>query len=200
MRYVLSVLAGFALVASLSLPASAQSFQDLGRALDALAGPQPQPRPNATPRPQPSARMNCDSYASEMVRLDQDARRQRCRGWNGHSDYAGHRNWCQRGGDTNRALASWNQRFGATCSGQAARPAPVANRASAVHCDDYAVRMSNMNRTARERRCVGWNGHSDQRGHRAWCLARPPAVSSGALASWRGRYDNCLRSGRVAGL
>jgi hypothetical protein len=189
----------FALV--ISGPSSAQTLQDIGRALDALAGPQAPARPNATPRPPAAGRADCDAYARDMVRLDMDARSRNCRGWNSHSNFDGHRTWCQRGGDARGALARWNQRYGAMCDAQAARPGPAAvpNRASSAHCDDYAVRMSNMNRIARDRRCVGWNGHSDERGHRSWCLARPAQASTTALGSWRARYDTCLRTGRVAG-
>jgi hypothetical protein len=75
----------FALMAA---PASAQTFQDIGRALDAFAGPQQPQRPQQSQRPpaprqqaqggDPSRRGVCSSFGQAAAVWEQRAQRQGC--------------------------------------------------------------------------------------------------------------------------
>lgn len=64
----------------------------------------------------PAARADasrCNSYGDEMVRINQAGRQKACRGWNGHSDRAGHIQWCQvqTPERVSQALANWRNRL-----------------------------------------------------------------------------------------
>ena len=137
-----------------------------------------------------SAQSFCDDYARNMVRLDRDARGQRCPGWNSHSNYDHHRGWCVQGNDARGALARWTQRFNA-CPRPGAARAPLGPVNSNVRCDDYATRMVNMDNVARRNSCAGWTSHADFNNHRNWCMARPPADMQRALSTWTQRFRAC---------
>ena len=55
----------------------------------------------------------CVAYGDEMVRLDQMARAQQCRGWNSHSNRNNHIQWCQVQPEdkVNGALSAWRSRY-----------------------------------------------------------------------------------------
>lgn len=55
----------------------------------------------------------CIAYGDEMVRIDQAARKQACRGWNSHSNRNGHIQWCQLQTPerVNQALTNWRNRL-----------------------------------------------------------------------------------------
>ncbi len=64
----------------------------------------------------PAARTDasrCLAYGDEMVRIDQMARQQACRGWNGHSNRGSHVQWCQMQTPerVNQALTNWRGRL-----------------------------------------------------------------------------------------
>ena len=165
-RVVFSLFVSLVIAGVSGGPASAQSFQDIGRALDALAGPAPQ-RPAARPHPvpaQPRSGDRCASYASTMVQQNQQARQMRCQNWNSHSNYDHHYSWCQARPPqaAQTALASWGTRF-QTCQfaasgspaarAQTARPAAGSNGHRQPVCSSFGNAAANWERRASSQGC-----------------------------------------------
>lgn len=61
----------------------------------------------------PAQAVDCMKYAGEMTHMDGIARARKCVGWNSHSRFQEHLNYCLK--DPRRAdgaLARWNRRMG----------------------------------------------------------------------------------------
>jgi hypothetical protein len=191
-------LAAFVLTAGLWAPsASAQTFRDLGQALDALTGPEPRRRP----APQGQGRDRCHDYATEMVANDQRGRQARCSGWGNHSNFDGHYQWCQRQtpARTSQALSNWRTRL-QTCqfaaSGSPAAQAEMRRGAGGrdpAFCQNvYGPQLTQLWAQAQQRGCrsfVRRNNNLD--GHVNWCMARTRAVAERAIADNRRAVAAC---------
>lgn len=84
--------------------------------------------------PAAKAQDRCMQYANEMVSLDQRARKMRCPGWNGHSNWDGHYQWCttKTPQQTGAALDEWGGKFDGCATsyggqGGGYKPPPPAN-------------------------------------------------------------------------
>lgn len=181
--------------------AGAQSFQDIGRALDALAGPQPQPqRPAARPQPAPAQAQSgdrCANYARTMVQQNQQARQMRCQNWNSHSNYDHHYSWCQARPPqaAQTALASWGTRF-QTCQ-FAASGSPAAraqtSRSDPAFCQNvYGPQLTQIWAQAQQRGCRGFVSRNNNfQGHVNWCMGRSRPVAERAIADNRRSAAAC---------
>lgn len=191
---------GLALMAP---PASAQTLQDIGRALDALAGPQQRP---AAPRAQAQGQGGdrCNNYANQMISFDQRARQMRCSGWTSHSNYQNHYNWCQArpAGAAQGALNDWGSRF-QRCQFQASgSPAAQPPRAAANQrpgagdqsrrpvCSSFGRAAANWERRAMSQGCnIRGANHTLFNGNQAsatnWCMGTSDE-------SFRGRSPQAL--------
>lgn len=89
----------------------------------------------------------CTDYANGMVVQDQRARQMRCTGWNGHSNFDSHYNWClgQQRTRVQQVEADWQSRF-QTCqfaaSGSPAAQAQL-NASAPLRSGSYNIEHRN---------------------------------------------------------
>ncbi len=131
------------------------------------------------------ARDRCNDYANQMISFDQRARQTRCNGWNSHSNYQNHYNWCQAGppGAAQAALSSWGTRF-QTCQfaasgspaaqAQTGQPAAGGDPSRRPVCSSFGNAAANWERRAKSQGCniraLGWTiwGSPDRAIN--WCM------------------------------
>jgi hypothetical protein len=91
----------------------------------------------------------CTDYANGRVVQDQRARQMRCTGWNGHSNFDSHYNWClsEQRTRVQQVEADWQSRF-QTCqfaaSGSPAAQAQL-NAGASLRSGTYNIQLRNPN-------------------------------------------------------
>jgi len=135
--------------------------------------------------------------ANQMISFDQRARQTRSNGWNSHSNYQNHYNWCQARppGAAQAALASWGTRF-QTCqfaaSGSPAARAQTGQADPAFCRNVYGPQLTQIWAQAQQRGCrsfVGRNNNFD--GHVNWCMRHSKPVAERAIADNRRSAAAC---------
>jgi hypothetical protein len=150
-------------------------------------------------------RDRCNDYANQMISFDTRARQTKCTGWNNHSNYQSHYNWCSASTPqtAQRALSAWGSRF-QTCqfaaSGSPAAQAQLNQQAkrqtlaSKAFCKQHGSQMLNLLFDIALRRCSSSKLNFPIKANVSFekvCLTKPAAESSALFAYWKPRVRNC---------